>query len=406
VERARQQPRWQVVSRAGVARLTEDFIPADDLLISLSIPSATPNDSIPRAALATAEARALYAVLLGEAADRLAQRDPLPAPQEVAGVLERIPPPGVLELSVRRIRLAAACARQAALSSRLEFYPDGLPAARALKLAAGSLIGLRQFDLETLKRRIFVRYPKAAALPAPGELEGLLREAGLNVRWDHGQRVFISRFPDHIGSGTSQSVSTTTGARQRLATAPAVEAALRLEQRIKQALTAGKLLTLSVNLKDYLRAQYELSARFSLPVVDFDAVILRHLQAQAEEWEVDWGVLLAADAAPPGSVDAQNFATVLHEVWPKIEAELLASNQPELLVNVGLAARWRRMALFAKLADACLHRQRPPLIVLIASPLTPDNRPMLDHEAVPVAINTTDYGYIPLSWLEKAHCAV
>ncbi len=75
------------------------------------------------------------------------------------------------------------------------------------------------------------------------------------------------------------------------------------------------------------------------------------------------------------------------------------------MINLGLAARWKRMTLFAKLADACLFGRRPPLIALIASPLTPDNRPVLDGEAVPVAINTTDYGRIPRAWLENAHHA-
>ncbi|MGB4949001.1 MAG: BREX system serine/threonine kinase PglW, partial [Candidatus Competibacter denitrificans] len=179
-----------------------------------------------------------------------------------------------------------------------------------------------------------------------------------------------------------------------------------LEQRIQRALQAGKLLTLSVDLRDLAHAQRELSQRFSLPVIDFDEVVLRQLEAQARAWEVGWSVLLAADAAPAGSVDAQNFATVLHEVWPKVEAELLQGEQPALLVNLGLVARWRRMELFATLADACLHRQRPPLIVLMASRLTPDNCPMLDGQAVPVAINTTDYGWIPRAWLENAHGAL
>ena len=116
-----------------------------------------------------------------------------------------------------------------------------------------------------------------------------------------------------------------------------------------------------------------------------------------------WNILLAADAAPAGSVDAQNFATVLGEVWPKVEAQLLQDDQLGLLVNLGLAARWQRMPLFAKLADACMFGKRPPLIALIASPLTPDNRPVLDGEAVPVTINTTDYGRIPRAWLENAH---
>jgi hypothetical protein len=118
---------------------------------------------------------------------------------------------------------------------------------------------------------------------------------------------------------------------------------------------------------------------------------------------VDWNILLAADGAPAGSVDAQNFATVLGEVWPKVEARLLQDDKPGLLVNLGLAARWQRMPLFAKLADACMFGKRPPLVALIASPLTPDNRPVLDGEAVPVTINTTDYGRIPRAWLENAH---
>jgi len=45
------------------------------------------------------------------------------------------------------------------------------------------------------------------------------------------------------------------------------------------------------------------------------------------------------------------------------------------------------------------------LVALIASPMTPDDRPILDGQAVPVTINTTDYGRIPRAWLENAHAA-
>jgi hypothetical protein len=131
--------------------------------------------------------------------------------------------------------------------------------------------------------------------------------------------------------------------------------------------------------------------------------VLSLLELQAQEWHVDWNLLLAADAAPEGSLDARNFATVLGAVWPQVEAQLLQDDQPGLLVNLGLVARWRRMTLFATLAEACQFGQRPPLIALIASPMTPDNRPVLDGQAVPVTINTTDYGRIPRAWLENAH---
>ena len=402
VERTRQAARWQLVQRDSKVRPLVEAPRIDDLVVATLAGSGASGlfSSSP-------EVRANYAVLLGEAADRLAQLDPLPSPQQVADTLSRIPPPsGDTSLgSERLIRLAAACARHAALSSRLEFYPDGLPAPRAVKLAASSLIGLRQFDLETIKRRIFARYPKASPLPSPTELERLLQDAGLDVSWDSSRHAFVVQFPAGMISGTSQSAGFATGHRQRLATAPEVQAALQIDERIQLALTGGKLLALSVDPKQLASAQRELAQRFGLKVIDFDEVVLRQLEAQAREWEVDWNVLLAADAAPVGSVDAQNFATVLQAVWPKVEAQLLQDDRPGLLINLGLAARWKRMTLFAKLADACLFGRRPPLIALIASPLTPDNRPVLDGEAVPVTINTTDYGRIPRAWLENAHHA-
>jgi hypothetical protein len=206
-----------------------------------------------------------------------------------------------------------------------------------------------------------------------------------------------------ILSGTTRITQFGSNKPPRTATAPDVQAARKIDERINHALARGKLLTLSVEPKGLLLARKELMERFDLKLIDFDDVVLTLLEAQAKEWGVDWKVLLAADAAPAGSVDAQNFATVLAEVWPKVEARLMQDDQPGLLVNPGLAARWKKMSLFARLYEACLRDERPPLIALIASPMTPDDRPVLDHVAVPVTINTTDYGRIPRAWLENAH---
>lgn len=400
VERTKQGARWQLVQRDSKVRPQVETPQVGDLVVA-TLASSGASGLFP----SSPEVRASYAVELGEAADRLSQIDPLPSSQQVADTLARIQPPaGDTGLSSERlIRLAAACARQAALSSRLEFYPVQLSAARAVKLATNSLIGLRQFDLETIRRRIFARYSEASPLPGPTELERLLKDAGLDVKWDDAKRAFVTQLSSGVISGTTQITQFTTSNRPRTATAPDIQVALQIDERIKHTLSSGKLLTLSVDPKGLPTAQRELARRFGLKVIDFDDVVLTHLEAQAHAWEVDWNLLLAADAAPAGTVDAQNFATVLGEVWPKVEAQLLKDDQPGLLVNLGLAARWQRMTLFAKLADACMFGQRPPLIALIASPLTPDNRPVLDGEAVPVTINTTDYGRIPRAWLENAH---
>ncbi|MFM8442347.1 MAG: BREX system serine/threonine kinase PglW, partial [Methylococcus sp.] len=403
VERSRSSPRWQVVTRAAMLRPGGEAAEPWDLVIVVSS-AGVGGESHP-----TPEQRAAYALSLGEMADGLAAQDPLPSPQHVAEALARLPlPSGEPPLPPeRRLRLAAACATTAALSSRLEFYPRQLPPDRALKLAANALVGLPRLSVDIIQRRVHARYPEAAPLPpASLELERLLREAaGLAVVWDPDTRVFLLDASDHhaLSTTTRLTLQTGSGQRRRPSSAPDVQAARQLEARIQGALTRRKLLTLSVDPKDLMLAQRVLAQRFALTVIDLDALVLTELEAQAREWEIDWNVLLAADAAPPGSVDARNFATVLAEVWPRVESALLQGAEPGLLVNVGLAARWQRLALFARLQNACLFEGRAPLIVLIGSAMTPDNRPVLDGQAVPVTINTTDYGRITRAWLDNAH---
>jgi hypothetical protein len=196
-------------------------------------------------------------------------------------------------------------------------------------------------------------------LPGPTELEQLLKDAGLEVKWDGAKRAFVTLYSAGIISGTTQITRFGTNNRPRSSTAPDVQAALQIDERIKHTLSSGKLLTLSVDPKGLSIAQRELSQRFGLKVIDFDEVVLTLLEAQAKEWDVDWNILLAADAAPAGSVDAQNFATVLGEVWPKVEAQLLQDDQPGLLVNLGSGCALAADAAVRQ-AGRCLHVWQAP----------------------------------------------
>ncbi|MFO0212766.1 MAG: BREX system serine/threonine kinase PglW, partial [Pseudanabaena sp.] len=85
-----------------------------------------------------------YAIALGQVADRLAQQDPLLPPSRAVLQLREIAVPAtIVALSDGRLmRLAAVASREAALSSRQEFYPRGMDAGRALKLSQGALLGV------------------------------------------------------------------------------------------------------------------------------------------------------------------------------------------------------------------------------------------------------------------------
>ena len=114
-------------------------------------------------------------------------------------------------------------------------------------------------------------------------------------------------------------------------------------------------------------------------------------------------VLLAADAAPAGSVDAQNFATVLGEVWPKSKPSCSRTTSPGPWSMPGWP-RWQRMPLFARLADACV-RSASPAGSPDCQPTTPGQTAPAGWPGRSVTINTTDYGRIPRAWLETPRYA-
>ena len=144
-----------------------------------------------------------YARRLGEIADQLADEDPLVAPARVVERLREIGSPAEANLSdARLVRLASAVSQHAALSSRQELYPRGMPAARAVRLSQGALGGLRMLTVAQVRERVAGRYPEAAPLPDRPALDDLLREAGFDFRWEEsgkdGAGCYVSNLRDVV----------------------------------------------------------------------------------------------------------------------------------------------------------------------------------------------------------------
>ena len=134
-----------------------------------------------------------YAVRLGDEADKLAAAEPLVTPQRAIESLRRIKRPEKAPYidDSRLLKLAAAASDGAAVSSRMEIYPRGMAAGRALKLAIGALSGSTQVTLDQIRERVHGRYPSAEPLPARPELDQLLKEAGWTLRWDDTRQAYV-----------------------------------------------------------------------------------------------------------------------------------------------------------------------------------------------------------------------
>ena len=76
------------------------------------------------------------------------------------------------------VSLAAAASRGAAVSSRLELYPRGMAATKAVQLALGALIGADQLTPGQIQERVAGRYPESERLPSRPVLDAILADAG------------------------------------------------------------------------------------------------------------------------------------------------------------------------------------------------------------------------------------
>ncbi|HEX6498738.1 MAG TPA: BREX system serine/threonine kinase PglW, partial [Micromonosporaceae bacterium] len=110
-----------------------------------------------------------YAVALGRAAQKLVEGDTLPTPSRAVERLRRTTPPAVMPAlsDARLVQLAAAAAGTVAVNAQLQLYPVGMPAERAVRLAAPSLVltGNQKIDIEGLRNRVRARFPQAEPLP-------------------------------------------------------------------------------------------------------------------------------------------------------------------------------------------------------------------------------------------------
>ncbi len=361
-----------------------------------------------------------YAERLGVVADDLAGEDPLPSSLRVFQRLyEAVPPEYPADCQPpnndRILRLAAAASTRAAVSSRQELYQRGMRAARALQLGLGTLAGLEAGDPErqgerfnpgSIRERIAARYPEAEPLPDHPDLTRLLAEAGLEVIWD--EQTSTYRLPhkhdESSASGGPRRNSTYDGPRRPPREIDPKQAeANQFEERLRYALRDGAFLALMVRPREMLACERQLARRFpELLRISLDRLLLEKLRAKAAEDEIDWQVVREADGAPSGSEDSVHLRELVAEVIPAVEAELLTSARPVLLVHPGLLARYDQMDLLTRLRDQVGCKGKCPALLLMVADDEQSELPLIDGHEVPL-LGSGQKAWVPLAWTNNEH---
>jgi len=344
---------------------------------------------------------ATWAEELGRVADELVQEEPLPPPYRVLQLLRDVQVPAELAQGIqasdpRLLRLAASASGQAAVSAREELYPRQMAARRALILAHGALLGENRLSVEEVHRRVAGRYPEAEPLPPRPDLDALLKEAGWDFHWVEEDAAYIrlGAAPLSTASSTYSRHRTTEDGRRE--TEDDLETA-RFQDRLGRALQEGSFLVLSVRPRWYRQARRELERRFGLEVRSLDRLLVEAMRQKAEELEVDWRMVTAADTAP-NTADWSNLLRLVREARPVVEQQLLEAKRPLLLVEAGLLARYDQMELLEALRDASGARDGQPAMWLLLPADEQKDLPALDGHPIPV-LTPGQRARIPRPWL-------
>ena len=185
-----------------------------------------------------------------ELRELLAKEDPLPNPGRVEEELGLVPvPEGASQLAAdRRLRLAVAASKGAALSVRGELYPRGMPALVALRLSLGALAGADVLREDEIRARVLGRFPESSLLPPRPHLDAILQEANAGRIWREppgGEAGYYARTISDTGTGTVAIVRSPTQSPAPEAT-PEVLDARAIEDKIVYAADRGIFLAITV----------------------------------------------------------------------------------------------------------------------------------------------------------------
>jgi len=350
-----------------------------------------------------------YAMELGERASRLAEVDPLPGPSRVVEELEQVRrPQGMTPIGSERLVRLAATAGNVAVSSRLELYPIGMPAVRALRLAQASLLGVDKLTTSQVRERIEGRYPQAESLPTEhARLSSMLREVVPDLHWDPSISAWTFLLQKTSSfAGESTMIGRISTASQVHIEPADVAAARAFDERLQRAIDQGQYLVLAVGKQGQETVLAELVARHRVEVVSCEALVLQRLRAEAQRLNIAWTKVLQADAAAPGSTDWTNLQTVVRQAAKDLGDQIGNGDRTVLLSHLGILARYGLLDVLERLRERTQLRPEQSralhgVLVLVATEGIQE-QPVLDGYPIPV-LSRAAWTDVPESWIQNAH---
>ncbi|HTR57118.1 MAG TPA: protein kinase [Casimicrobiaceae bacterium] len=349
---------------------------------------------------------------LAQAAAVLATTEPLPSSELVRSKLAEIvegTPLATLPAD-QRLALAARASETAAASARLELYPRGMDAPRALALSLAALSG-EGLSAEVVRKRIAARYPEAKPLPEGTDLHKLLASHGLIFDPNLGSAGEYRRPGQH--ATTSMTVAMPTrkptaapgaglGPQRR---SPEAQRAAAFQDQLDRGVAAGRFRVVQVRADLAQPATDALAVALHTSPVSIDLALTAAIRRTAAELGVEWTNIETADRQGPGGPDWPLLIELVRQATERVVDDLLRRRDPTIVLAwPGALARYGLAGALARIVEGA-ERGDAPAILLVVPSHADGVAPSINGKLPVPAPLPSQRLVMPDAWLANAHRA-
>jgi serine/threonine protein kinase len=343
---------------------------------------------------------------IGEVADELAVTEPLPSSEKARTALEKAAEGTALAAlpTEKLVSMAVKASRGAAMSARLEVYPKGMDAARALTLSAGAL-ALTEIDPDEVARRVRTRYPEAAVLPARPQLDELLAGYGLVFDESAGRyRRKTEPLPTSTGTLVQPPPRMRTAMpNQALLRTPEAQEAAAFDASLRASVERGRFRVLQASAEESEYVALVLARQLDVQPTSLDQLLSRHIEVKRKQFGVDSAKVWQADR--DRTTEFELLRKLVGAAADDLVGEILSRREkPWLLVHPGAFATYGLGAQLGKLVDRA--DREDGAAVLLVVPCPDDGAPPSINGKLPVPTPVPGQRMrVPRSWIMNAHRA-
>jgi hypothetical protein len=221
------------------------------------------------------------------------------------------------------------------------------------------------------------------------------------MKWDEGSGSYLrpGERPntEHTSLANSLVRPPTLPSSQR-ALDPQYIAIDEFEEKLRITRDRKTLKVLGVNAAYAQIAALALTRTFGLRRVSLDQALSEAIHAVMKEQEVKDDVLYAADAAGPGGDDWPELRSVVEQAAERVAQQLFPADEPLLLVQPGLLARYRLNGFLRRLLEASRDPKCAALLLLVPS-RDRGGVPKINETLVIPEVGQPQTLWIPSAWL-------